>query len=76
MNVHNLKRNNPKYCGIDQEIQVNIDNLNMKMQPVSINELLKFLQNSKPNKSFNLMEKEEFIDSLLSDSLISEGAVS
>jgi len=48
----------------------------MKMQPISINELLKFLQNSKLNKSFNLMEKEEFIDSLLSDSLISEGAVS
>ena len=43
MKVHNLKRNNPKYSGTDQEVKINIDNLNIKMQPISINELLKFL---------------------------------
>ncbi len=50
-----------------------MDNLNIKLQPVSINELLKFIMNTKPGKSFNLMDKEEFINSELTASLQTDG---
>ncbi len=59
MKVQSLEKYNPEYLGIDSIIDIRMNNLFVKMQPNSINEVLKFVRNTKPGCSFNLMEKEK-----------------
>jgi hypothetical protein len=53
--VCSLDKSNPTYIGVNQQIKVNMSNLSIKFQPNSINELLKFVRNTKPGCSYNLI---------------------
>jgi hypothetical protein len=57
--MHSLEKYNPEYLGVDSIININMNNLFVKMQPNSINEVIKFVRNTKPGCSFNLMEKDK-----------------
>lgn len=59
VSVQSLEKYNPEYLGIDSIIDIKMNNLFVKMQPNSINEVLKFVRNTKPDCSFNLMEKDK-----------------
>ena len=48
MELHNVSKSNPKYKNIDLLVNIKLDNLDVKMQPVTINEILKFVRNTKP----------------------------
>ena len=45
--------------GVDSVFDIKMNNLFVKMQPNSINEVIKFVRNTKPGCSFNLMEKNK-----------------
>jgi hypothetical protein len=57
--VHSLEKYNPEYLGVDSVIDIKMNNLFVKMQPNSINEVIKFVRNTKPGCSFNLMPKDK-----------------
>lgn len=57
--MHSLEKYNPEYLGVDSIIDIKMYNLFVKMQPNSINEVIKFVRNTKPGCSFNLMEKDK-----------------
>lgn len=48
-------------------VNIKLDNLDVKMQPVTINEILKFVRNTKLNQSFNLMDEKSDKSSLIEE---------
>ena len=55
--MHNITKRHPQYEGINSVTSIELDSFLITMQPVSINEVLKFFKNTKPGCSFNLMDQ-------------------